>query len=664
MGTSTLMALGTRAMAATYAQLHTTGNNIANANTAGYSRQTAQLVTAGGQYTGAGFFGRGVDVSTVTRSYDRFLTGQAAQSASISAADQARLGQLQQLEKVFALGESGLGHAAGQLLNAFVDVASNPQDASARQVVMARARELASRFAAAGDQLSTLQAGVTQDLEAQVANVNALAQQVASLNKQISAANGSGHAPNDLLDQRDQLIARIGTHINVTTVAADDGSVGLFIGGGHNLVLGATANSLAAIPDTYDPARRQLAMREGGTSRLVPTDSLSGGAIAGALRFQNEDLTHARNLVGQLAVAISAAVNEQQSLGLDLGTPARPGAPMFAVGDARVLPAAGNGGNAALTLSVADGALVQPSDYELRFDGSRYALTRLSDGAEMPGSPYTPAALFGGIEVDGLRLQLNAGTALAGDRFLLQPVATAAQDMRAVLTEPASIAAASPVSASLGAGNTGSASIVSARAVDSAALDRTLTADIHFTNDTGAYDWQLVDPFGTVVSSGSAQWTPGQPIRLNGFELMIEGVPRGDRTEGGVAVPGDDLRVAPTTAVAGNNGNAAAFVELAKVGFVGAYQGPGGSLVPGKTITDAYAGALADIGVRVQSATTAAGISSSVAMDAEATRANKAGVNLDEEAARLIQYQQSYQAAAKMLQVAQSVFDTLLQQMR
>jgi len=646
------MSLGTRAMAASYAQLHTTGNNIANANTPGYSRQTAQLATAGGQYTGAGFFGRGVDVSTVTRSYDRFLTGQAAQTASVAAADQARVGQLHQLEKVFALGESGIGHAAGELLNAFVDVASNPQDASARHVVMARARELASRFATAADQLSALQSGVTQDLEADVARVNSLAQQVASLNKQIAASNGTSHTPNDLLDQRDQLIAQIGAHINVTTVSADDGSVGLFVGGGQNLVLGATVNSLVAMPDPYDPAKRQLAMREAGASRLITQDSLSGGSIAGYLRFQNDDLANARTLIGQLAVAVGSAVNEQQALGLDLGTPAAAGAPFFSLGNPRALSATTNGGNAGLTLSVADGALVQASDYELRFDGSRYALTRLSDGAQMPGSPYTPVDLAGGVEFDGMRLQLAAGTALAGDRFLLQTVSTAAQDMRMVLTDPATIAAASPVSASVGTANTGSAAVISVRALDTS-LDRTLTASVDFTDDNGAYDWSLVDPFGTVVQSGSAQWTPGDPIRLNGFELKIDGVP----------VAGDELRVAPTTAVAGNNGNAVAFVDMARVGFVGARQASDGSLVAGRTVTDAYASALAEIGVRVQSAATAAGISSSVAMDAETTRANKAGVNLDEEAARLIQYQQSYQAAAKMLQVAQSVFDTLLQQM-
>jgi flagellar hook-associated protein 1 FlgK len=271
----------------------------------------------------------------------------------------------------------------------------------------------------------------------------------------------------------------------------------------------------------------------------------------------------------------------------------------------------------------------------------------------MPGSPYTAAQLAAGVQVDGLSLQLASGSAIAGDRFLLQPVAEAALNMQTVLSDPNALAAASPVTASLGAANTGSAGIVSARAVDAAALDRTLTASISFTSDTGNYDWELRDAGGSLVSSGSAVWSAGQPIGLNGFELMLDGTPR----------TGDTMQVAPTTAVAGSNGNALAFSELAEVGFVDARTLPDGTVVPGKTITDAYASAVAEVGVRVQSATTAAGISEAAAADAETTRANKAGVNLDEEAARLIQYQQSYQAAAKMLQVAQQVFDTLLQQM-
>jgi flagellar hook-associated protein 1 FlgK len=640
---SALMSIGKTAMFANYAALQTVGNNIANANTVGYSRQDTQLADAPGQFTGSGFFGKGVSVTTVARAYDRYLTTQAVGSSAVAAGDAARLDKLSQLESVFPIGSSGVGYAAGEFLNAFVDLSNNPADSSARQVVLSQAQELASRFRAAGDQLSALQTGVTLDVKATVANVNSLAQQVAQLNAQIGALKGNGQPPNQLLDQRDQLVRQIAGAINVTTIEADDGSVGLFIGGGQNLVLGANANTLKAVPDDYDPAKVMLTMSEGGVNRLVPPDSLGGGSLSGLLKFQNEDLGAAKNLLGQMAAAISGAVNTQQSLGLDLGQPAGAGAPIFSVGAARVLGATSNSGNAALSITVDDSAQLQPSDYEMSFDGSSYTLTRLADNSSVAGSPFTPAQLAAGVQLDGVTLQLTGGIANNGDRFLLQPVASAAQNMQSVLASTKGIAAASPFTGSIGVDNTGTATIASLSAVNPSYAGA-LSADITFTSAAGDYAWSLSDG-----STGTGTWTAGTPIGLNGFELNLVGVPKS----------GDTVSIVPTVVVAANNGNALGFTRLAQAGIV-APAGGAGSGAASQSITDAYASALANIGVRVQGGKTAASISGAVASQAESARANKAGVNLDEEAAKLIQYQQSYQAAAKILQVAQAIFDTML----
>ncbi len=252
---SALMSIGTRAMTANYAALQTTGHNIANANVDGYSRQQLELETSTGQFTGAGFFGKGVDVATVTRSHDAFLTREAAAASSLSALDRARLEQLERLEGVFPLGESGLGHAAGEFLNAMVDLASHPQDPSTRQVVLARAGDVAARFADAASRLDGLQAGVRQDLQASVAQVNGLAARIAQVNQQVAAALGTGHTPNDLLDQRDGLVADLSKLVQVSTIAADDGTLGVFIAGGQRLVLGNQAATLQVASDPMDSSR-------------------------------------------------------------------------------------------------------------------------------------------------------------------------------------------------------------------------------------------------------------------------------------------------------------------------------------------------------------------------------------------------------------------------
>lgn len=641
---SALMSIGKTAMFASYAALQTVGNNIANANTPGYSRQEAQLADAPGQFTGSGFFGKGVTVTTIARSYDAYLTSQAVGTSSTAAADAARLDKLTQLETVLPLGASGLGATTGQFLNSFVDLSNTPADSSARQVVLSQAQSVASQFAAAGDQLSALQTGVTQDIKTSVGTLNTLAQQVAQLNHQIAALKGSGQPPNQLLDQRDQLVSQIAGIVNVTTIPADDGSLGLFIGGGQSLVLGSNANTVKAVPDAFDPAKVSLALAEGSISRLIPPDSLAGGSLSGLLKFQNEDLTAAKNLLGQMATAISGAANTQQALGLDLGQPAGAGAPIFSVGAPRVLPASNNSGNAALSLTVTDASTVQASDYAMSFDGSNYVLTRANDGSSVPGSPFTPAQLAAGVQFDGVTLQLTGGAAASNDRFVLQPVAMAAQSMQMVLGSPKGLAAAAPFTGSMGVSNTGTATLASLTAVDPS-YNGALSASIAFTSDSGAYTWTLSDG-----STGTGSWTAGTPIALNGFELSLAGVPKS----------GDTIGVQPTTAVASNNGNAVAFANLANRGIVAAAGGSNGS-AGAQTVTDAYASAIADVGVRVQSGKTAAQISSAVAGQAETARADKAGVNLDEEAAKLIQYQQSYQAAAKILQVAQQIFDTMLQ---
>ena len=661
MGNSALNSLGARALFASYSALQVTGNNIANANTPGYSRQSVELQTSGGQFTGAGFFGKGVDVGTVSRAHSEFLTRELATATSLSAADETRAAQLKRLESVFGIGEAGIGFAAGQFLNAFVDVANNPQDSSARQVVLSRAGELAQRFKTAGDKIADLQSGVVQDLAVAAKTVSTLAKGVAELNKQISGSIGLGHQPNDLLDQRDELVRKISELVPISTVPYSDGSMSVFIAGGQRLVIGSQASRLVLSTDEFDPNRVGVGLLEGGKTIPLSDSMLSAGKIGGLMRVQTSDLVDARNLLGQLAQAIAGAVNGQQALGLGLGQPPTAGVPLFDNGALRVAPAnsnakaAGvdvasyvNGSGArvpSVSITITDASQLQASDYELAPDpggaAGVYQLTRLRDG-------LVQSVAAGGV-VDGFQIDIVNPLPVAGDRFLLQPVGAAASNMKRVLDDPRGIAAAAPVTATLGRANTGTASVASLQAV-STTLDPTLSANITFTSGTGNYNWELRNAGNVVTSSGSAVWQAGSPISLNGFELQLAGVP----------ASGDSLSVLKTAFPANNNGNARALMALRDTRLVGAQALGGGSLQPGATITDAYANAMTDIGVRVQAAAMTAQMSASVVGEAKAANNDVAGVNLDEEAARLIQFQQAYQAAAKMLQVAQSVFETLL----
>ena len=320
MGTSPLMSLGIKAMAANYAALQTVGHNIANANVKGYSRQQVELATSQGQFTGAGFFGRGVDVVSVSRAQNEFMTREAASARSLSSMDASRLSQLRRLETIFKPGEMGLGNATSEFMNSMVDLSSRPADSATRQVALARAGDLASRFAEAGTALDDVQTGVQSELRSAVAEVNGLAKSIAETNQRIAALRGLGQPANDLLDERDRLISRLSTHVQVTRIEAQDGTMAIFIGGGQRLVLGVVAASLKVLQDDSDSSRAAIGLSEGGVQRKLSATTL-GASLGGLLRFQNEDLVSARTLVGRLAASVGGAVNDQQMKGLNLLTP-------------------------------------------------------------------------------------------------------------------------------------------------------------------------------------------------------------------------------------------------------------------------------------------------------------------------------------------------------
>lgn len=648
MSVSPLISLGMRAMAASYAGLQVTGHNIANASVEGYSRQKVVLTTPEGQFTGAGFFGRGVMVQSVTRSHDAMLTREAATARSLAAMDSARLTQLRRLEQVFQLGENGLGAATVELMDAFTDLANRPNDLSTRQVVLARARDLADRFTEVDDGLNAAQGGVAAAMRVSVQQINSMASGIAEANRRIADLKGLGQPANDVLDERDRLISRLAEQVQVTRMEADDGTMSVFIGGGQRLVLGREAVQLELQQDAADPSRLAVALVESGTRRVLDEGLLAGGALAGLMRFQNDDLVDARARVGQLAASVGGAVNAQQVLGLNLQPPPGtvPSQPMFAIGGPQVLPNQGNqrtGPGAfigSVSIGIDDPAQLQPSEYELQESApgsGAWVLTRLRDGRQ--------TAVVDGDVVDGMRIDFGAPPPQPGDRFRLQPVSRAASGFEALLDDPLDVAAASPLTASASPANVGTAAVASLR-MTGTPLAADATATFNFVNDSGDYTWELRDGGGALIGSGAATWTPGSTLPpagtdINGFSLRLTGVPRN----------GDVLSVAPTPAgaVAASNGNANALQALRDAAITG-----------GRTPIDAWSDTLADIGVRVQSGQTASTISQAVSQEAEAQRADKSEVNLDEEAARLIQYQQSYQAAAKVLQVAQTVFQQLI----
>lgn len=648
MGAGSLMSIGIKTLEANYAGLQVTGHNIANAHVPGYSRQKIELATAEGQFSGAGFFGKGVDVVSVKRIYSDYLTREANSTNAAAQADATRLRMLETLEQAFQTGESGIGYSANQFLNGMVDLANRPADSSTREVVLARATEMALRFSASGRQIETMQRSIVSDARTQVTAVNQLAKNIAQANDKISQVSGLGQPPNDLLDERDRLVSQLNALVQVNTVMAADGSMSVFLGGGHMLVLGSETNPLTIAANQDDPSRAAIAVFDGESVKNLDEDMVPGGSLVGLLRFQNKDLVDARNLLGRLAAAVAGAVNQQQQLGVNLYPPygSVPSEPIFGVGgpqsiaNANNVRDAGGGFMGQATVTITDPSELKPSDYALAADPlapGQWLLTRLLDG-------HTQSIVSGDV-VDGFRVDIGPPSPDVNDKFLLQPVGRAAGEMRVLVDDVRDLAAASPLVATSMPTPTGTVSVDSLKMLTQPP-NPDHTVRISFTDDAGHYTWDLVDPTGAVVGGGSGTWTaggtiPAPPDDMNGFEMRLLGVPR----------LGDQIVVEPAKEenFAQNNGNALIMAKLRDE-----------LIVEGATVGDAYAAAMADVGVRVQGGRSTAQITGALAEAAEAARGSESGVNLDEEAARLIQYQQGYQAAAKVLQAAQSILQALL----
>lgn len=667
-----LLSVAARAMSANYAALQTTSNNIANAKVDGYSRQTANLQTTAGQPSGSGFLGSGVKVGSVTRAYDAFATREAATANSQAAFDSTHVDLLSQLETSFATGDEGVGAAASNFYTALADLANTPGDTSARQAVLSRAGELAQRFSSAGQNLDKLQAGVVTDLRTSVDSINGLTGSLAQLNDEIVRQQGLGQTPNDLLDQRDQLVHQLSGFLQVTTIASPNGALGVFAAGGQRLVLGGEAQKLEVVADDPDGSRAAVALRDAdGSVRKLDSGLLeSGGSVGAMLRFQNDDVVAARNTLGQMAMAMAARTNLQQARGLDLGNPPGAGDAIFTdfvaqslAGELKALPAQGN----TLTdvqIHIEDASLLEAEEYSLEVqDDGTLLMARGSDGKRFSsadgGLSFTVASPAAGEDPDfhpGFTLQLG-GAAAPGDRFLLQPVGRAASSIERVLADPKGIAAASQLTATVSASNTGNATVGSLSLTNSGFGSDTVQGSLKFTgaNADGSlnwtYDWTQTDTGGAVTPGTlSGTWQKNQPLALQGFNLTLGGMP----------ALNDSFNVGTTTFSGSNNGNAKALAALSSEAIVGRDWKASGN-TGGLSLNNAYASALSSVGTRVQAAETASDISTGVAIQTAARRDAQSGVDTDEEGANLLAYQKSYQAAAKVLQVAQSVFDTLLE---
>ncbi len=651
---SGVMSVSVSALSAAQVGLQTTGHNIANTNTPGYTRQEVEMVNRKPNFSGVGFVGQGVNVETVKRAYSQFLNSQVLSEQTQASMLNTYHAQIEQIDNVIADPTAGISPAIQDFFSSVNNVSSTPESQPARQAMLNTAGALTSRIQSLGQRFIDVNTTVQSQIGNSVSLVNSYSKQIAELNKNIVLLQASSRQPpNDVLDQRDQLVAQLNKEIKTTVVQQSDGAYNVFIGNGQSLVVGGTPYTLGIAQSPVDPSRQDIVYNNlGGSKTTLQQSSLQGGNLGGFLTFRDTTLANAQNSLGRVAMVLAGAINQQHQLGQDLNGDF--GGDFFVQPRPTVYANTQNKGDGVVTASVnspSDYAELTGGDYLLRFDGgTRYTLVRLSDNKETiypDGLPDKP--------VEGLTLTTTEG-AMPGDTYMIRPTVNGARDIGVAVKDPAKIAAATPVRSNTSLSNQGTGKI--AAATVNSPFDPHTPDPEHPMTDvnlrtpvtikfTSATTFDVLDGKTGLRKSFNNKYVPGEDISFNGWKTQITGDP----------AKGDSFTVGPNLNATADSSNALLMANLQTKNTLGAPEGG----EPTMTFQGAYAQWVSDVGNKTRELQVTSKAQTDMAEQTVATQQAFSGVNLDEEAANLMRYQRAYQAAGKAMQIANSMFDTVLE---
>ncbi len=642
--------IGISGMNAAQAGLTTAGHNIANASTPGFNRQQIVQTSNLPQLTGAGFIGQGVNVTTVKRLYNDALSNQLVSAQTQGSQLDAYNAQITQLANLLGDPSAGLTPALQGFFGAVSDVASNPSSVPSRQAMLSGASALVSSFQGIDQQIQQMRAGINTELAGSVSAINGYAQQIAALNHSIVVAeSGSANQQaNDLRDQRDQLVASLNQEVRAAVVKESDGSYDVFIGNGQPVVIGTQSYSLAATPSLEDPQRLEVGYQSGGSTVLLSASAFQGGKLGGLLSYRSNSLDPAENALGRIAIGLAQSFNAQHALGQDLNGAL--GGKFFNIAGPAALASSTNAGTATVSASLQNAAALTTSDYRLQYNGASggnesFTLTRLSDGTttavgfpSASGYPYS-------LNVDGVTLTLGAGAAL-NDSWTIQPTRLGASSIGLALSDPATIAAASPIRTGAALNNTGNATIAAGSVSATAALP--LAGQVSLTYNAALNQFTVAGPAG-FPAVAPITYASGASISFNGISFSISGAP----------ADGDVFSINRNASGVADNRNALALGQLQTTNTLGQNAGVAGSQ-PSATFQSAYSQIVSQVGNTARQIDVTSKAQRNMVAQAQQAQQSASGVNLDEEAANLLRYQQAYQASGKMMQIASTLFQSVL----
>ncbi len=668
-----LLEIGTSGLLAAQAGIATAGHNIANSNVEGYSRQEAIYSSQIPQRGAGGFIGSGVITSEIRRVSDSFLANQLRADTEQHVKAETFVGFVSQLEALLANESAGLASGMQGFFSSLQAASDDPASITARQQILGEANNLENRFNTLYNKIQSQTVSINEQISTVVQQINGLASGIAELNQKIGLAKGQsgGAEPNDLLDAREILLNQLSELVSVRTSTQDGTSINVFVGKGQTLVLGGQATQIDAGPSQTRPG--EIDLKVGNTDI---SSGLDGGSLGALLTIRQDILAPTQNTLGQLAIGLADSVNKQQQLGIDLFD--RLGLNLFNdINDpeamlARALPSRENdpGSTGIISVSIADVGNLRNEEYVLEFVGPSeqdFSLNNANTGERISSGRFSGALPATVLTDRGFSITLESGSYAVGDQVSIQPTRNGAREFSVSLERPEGLALGQPIRTSTVVHNTGTGSIsagsmVAVRTTDQTALLSTFeTAEeisppllVRFTSAT-SYD--ILDnsdptsPVDLVPPRRNVTFVPGTQNELFPTDPLDPGFRGYQVSVNGAPLAGDEFNVVFNTSGVGDNRNALEIVGLQVAGI----------LDRGNTsLTNSYSSLVQEIAAKVGQAKIDRDAAASLREQTQNTLNSITGVNLDEEAARLIQLEQAYNASAQVISVGRQLFDTLL----
>jgi len=678
---ASLINIGMSGLNASQGALATVGNNIANANTSGYSRQQIVQGSAGSQQVGGVFIGTGTTLADVRRVYNSYLDAQLQTTTSLNGDAQAYLDQIGSVDKLLSDKSTGVSAVLNSFFSSLQTAAGAPGDASARQLLLTNAQALSNRFNSISTQLNQQNEGINSQLDTLTSMVNQHTATIASLNKQIAQATTAGNTPNNLLDARNEAVRTLNELVGVT-VQEHDNVYDVTLGTGQALVQGNTSNTLSAVPGKVDKSQFSIQINYAQSSSDV-TSVISGGKIGGLLRYRDDVLAPAMNDLGRTAIVVADAINKQLGQGLDAN--GEFGSSMFnSINSAqaisqRSLAATGNSpGSGNLNVSITDSGALTAYDYQVTFTSDKDYTVRRSDGTSMGAFnlDQKPAAV-----IDGFTMDLNGGALSKGDQFQVSPTRNGASNIGVQMSDASKLAFAGPLVAGKGGSNSGTGALSTPSL--SSALDIYAGADLGLAQSqiegampvriafdeaaNGAQGYRVLNEKGEEIGKGTL--VPGQDNKvtinlpvLDAAGLPVtnaDGTPKTigfDTTISGSPAKGDSFDIKFNKDGKADNTNANLLLGLQTKATVGVGKDGTGGVSMGSS----YSQLVAKVGGQASQAAVDGTANTAALAYATQTRSSVSQVNLDEEASNLVKFQQYYTASSQIIKAAQETFSTLI----